>query len=196
MSDKETLHNTFAYEVDDYNTICRSSFAKSGYLQSTDYQNNSDVSFESLFADKRTLSVFLNLLEHARHSMDAVSFPYRCDTETMCHFYQLTVSISTARHVLFFNKLLGSDPRASGALWKRKAGTGPEAHQLCSICNKVLFDEHWLPYQELVELGLWSDDKGDMLCSTTVCDACERGIKQRIRQSMRSPGKQSANLAA
>lgn len=180
------LHDTFAYEVDDYNTICRSGYSNSGYLTGSKEKNKTDVSFESLFADTKTLSVFTNLLENARQSMDAVSFPYRCDTDSACHYYQLTVSISTARHVLFFNKLLGSDPRPNGPIWKRKPGTGPEAHQMCSICNQILFEERWLYFQELVEGGIWTEASGAMTCSTTVCNACERGITQRILQSKRS----------
>lgn len=183
----EGLEESFAYEVDDYNTVCNK-----GPLNSTE-KNDPDQthlsrhrSFDSIFSDDKTREVFNRLLSHTRNSRDVVSFPYRCDTEKKCHYYRLIVSISSARHVLFFNKLLASDARQNGVRWLRSKSLSPDASNVCSICNRILFAQRWVEFQELVDASLWPADNSEMSCSYTVCSQCERGINQRISESLNS----------
>lgn len=183
-TDSSDLTDTFVYEVDHDNKIRRTSSCQTNEcLGSNDSEVSPDILFESIFSDSQTRMVFFRLLEHARETNDAVSFPYRCDTRDTCNFYRLTISISTSRCVLFFNKLLGVDHRPSGVSWNRISSRSLDAVPVCSICNRAQFDQRWYYFQELVNLDLWPADNKDMLCTSTVCQMCESGITQRIRQS-------------
>lgn len=181
-----TLSDTLAYEVDDYDNICSIGSAQRNGGVSSVGSAPVAMKFSSIFADDKTLAVFTRLLDHARASSDAVSFPYRCDSENTCNFYRLTVSISAARHVLFFNKLLGSDLRSMEIRWQHSFVDDSTALDTCSICNKIQFNSQWHYFQQLVEQKHWPASGKHMYCRSTVCFDCDRGISQRINQSLRS----------
>ncbi|MDB4223867.1 hypothetical protein N9850_08840 [Granulosicoccus sp.] len=178
------LLDTFTYEVDVYDTVCRVGSNKSGgYSDSGMSCKPSTVHFDSMFSDKKTCSVFREILQHVRTTQDVVSFPYRCDTETMCLYYRLTVSICIGNHVLFYNKLLGVDSRPYGVRWERVKPEGGSAIPLCSICNKFSVDERWIEFQEMIDLKYWPESGKEMPCAYTVCLPCEKGIRHRVNES-------------
>ncbi len=180
------LADTFLYEVDHDNKIFRTnSYQTNECIDNNDSIPSSDTTFGSIFADAKTKTVFYQLLEHTRQTHGTVSFPYRCDTSDTCNFYRLTTSINSSRCVLFFNKLLGVDRRPSGVRWNRVSSQSSEASPVCSICNRIEIDQRWYYFQELVNLDLWPTSDQDMLCTSTMCQTCESGITQRIRQSSR-----------
>lgn len=186
IPDDSSLKDTFAYEVDDYDTICRSGSSDSfGHRINDESYLSTNINFDSMFTDDKTRAVFRKLLTHSRNHMDVVSFPYRCDTVTMCQYYRLTVSISGARRVMFFNKLLGCDSRQNEVRWDRISTDGDDAISLCSICNKLSVIGEWLEFQELVDTNLWPASGKEMNCAYTVCDQCEQGINQRIHESLK-----------
>ena len=185
-SESSELKDTFAYEVDDSNIIYRSGSSNMiGYRIAENSYQPTNINFEAMFSDEKTRVVFKKVLEHVRNSRAVVSFPYRCDTELFCKYFRLTVSISSAKHVLFFNKLLGSDSRPNGVAWRRIDGVGPDAISLCSICNRLLVNQQWQEFQALVDSNLWVVSETEMPCSFTVCEFCEQGIDQRIHQSLK-----------
>lgn len=178
------LADTFTYEVDAYNMICRTGSSHGKAFHERDLAfSTTTKSFDSMFTDEKTKSVFRNILEQVRTHKSVVSFPYRCDTESYCTYYRLTVSISTTSHVLFYNKLLGMDSRANGVVWKPVKAEGNQSTPLCSVCNSLFADGNWMELQEMIDLKLWKPDDTAMPCNYTVCDSCERGIGHRISES-------------
>ena len=173
-NDVADLKDTFAYEVDDFDMICHSaSVSKTGQRFTDKKKLSTNINFDSIFSDTETRSLFRRLLEHVRDSRGVVSFPYRCDTESICKYYRLTVSISSSRHILFFNKLLASDARQDGVRWKPVYCENTDAIELCSICNKLLVNDQWEEYQELVDSNLWPNSGLEMPCRNTVCKQCK-----------------------
>lgn len=184
-NDKSMLSEAFAYEVDDYDIICRSGSSDAyGYRMLDSEYETPNIEFDSIFTDEKTCAVFRRLLQHSREHTDIVSFPYRCDTETLSQYYRLTVSLSGAGRVMFYNKMLGYDQRKNGVRWERKTDGGNDATPLCSICNKLFVNDGWMEFQEMVDTGLWPAQGVTMDCSYTVCAQCERGIDQRINESL------------
>jgi hypothetical protein len=176
--------DTFTYEVDAYNVVCRTGSSRGTAAPYRDLTfTTSSNSFESMFADEKTKSVFENILEQVRTHKTVVSFPYRCDTDAYCSYYRLTVSISTTNRVLFYNKILGMDPRPNGVVWRPVEDESNQAVPLCSICNSLFAEGSWMELQEMIDLKLWTPDETTMPCRYTVCDPCERGIEHRISES-------------
>ncbi len=183
--DNSLLSETFAYEVDDYDVICRSGASDAyGYRILDRGVESPNIQFDSIFTDDKTCGLFRKLLQHSRDNMDIVSFPYRCDTETLSQYYRLTVSMSGSGRVMFFNKMLGYDARKNGVRWERTTDGGADATPLCSICNRLQVNDGWMEFQEMVDTGLWPSNGVAMECGYTVCDNCERGIDQRINESL------------
>ena len=184
--ENSSLKDTFAYEVDDFDTICRSGSSDAfGQRINDETYLATDISFDSMFTDAKTRKLFRKLLSHSRNHNHVVSIPYRCDTETSCQYYRLSVSISGARRVMFFNKLLGCDPRKNGVRWDRISSDNDDSTDLCSICNKLSVNGEWQEFQELVDTNLWPASGKEMKCAYTVCTQCERGVDQRINESLK-----------
>ena len=188
IPENSDLLDTFTYEVDVYDTVCRVGSNQSDGCSNSDMlYKPSTVHFDSMFSDNKTCAVFRNILHHVRTTQEVVSFPYRCDSENMCLYYRLTVSISVGNHVLFYNKLLGVDSRPYGVRWERVKPNGGSAIPLCSICNKFSVAEQWIELQEMIDLKLWPASGTEMPCAYTVCLPCEKGIGHRINESARKP---------
>ncbi len=178
--------DTFGYEVDEYDLICQIRTTRDpAAAEESGEHYSADTPFDSIFGDEKTRSLFRRILQHVRTSRDTVTFPFRCDTQVASKFFSLTASVSTARHVLFFNKLLGVDPRPEGIEWLRRTTNAAGSLPVCSICNQIRIEGVWRHFQEGVELGLWPAHGSEMPCSSTVCEKCERGVHQRIRQAER-----------
>lgn len=178
------LADTFTYEVDTYDMICRTGSSHSKAFHERDLAfSTTTKNFDSMFTDEKTKSVFRNILEQVRRHKSVISFPYRCDTESYCTYYRLTVSISTTSHVLFYNKLLGMDSRSNGVVWKPVKAEEHLATPLCSVCNSLFADGSWMELQEMIDSKLWKPEDATMPCTYTVCDSCERGINHRISES-------------
>lgn len=179
-------HDVFTYEVNEFGRV--SSTKDDGHTQLSINPSGDDpeLSFDRIFADTETYHLMQKVLNHVRATAETVSFPYRCDTETQCKYHRNIVFQSSSRRVAFLNKLVGTEERPTGTRWNRIFVLKNGEYICCSICNRVRHDDIWKEFQQLVDADVWPRGGKPMHCSLTVCTDCERGVNQRIAETLRS----------
>ncbi|HSV28919.1 MAG TPA: hypothetical protein VLL76_05155 [Candidatus Omnitrophota bacterium] len=130
----------------------------------------------ALITDPTLVRLYRDLVAAVRQSRRVLSFSYRCDSPDEKRELVMTIR-PLLDEVEFENRFVAIEPQSPRAFFDRFVRGDRQAVSICSICQKLAADDHWLDPIEAFHSGAVHLDDTPLVLSPTVCPACEGDLE-------------------